>query len=77
MRKFDVEAARQRMQDYMDRNKDRIEKMFSKESIDEWAKIEEDIACKKCGRVIYCGNLDALCSDSECELKLRKVNHGN
>ncbi len=27
-----------------------------------------DIACKKCGREIYCG-VNSLCSDPECELK--------
>lgn len=70
MTKFDIAAARQRMQDYIDRNKEHFEKLFSKESLEEWSKIEDDIACKKCGRVIYCG-ADSLCSDPECELKTR------
>ena len=69
-RNVNLKAARQRMQDYMERNKDRFEKMFSKENIAKLAKIEEDIACKKCGRIIYCG-ADSLCSDPDCELKTR------
>lgn len=35
----------------------------------DWSNIEfPDIACKKCGREIYCG-VNTLCADPECEKK--------
>jgi len=40
---------------------------FSRKTDDEY----ENIRCKKCGRVIFCGDLNMLCKDPECELKLR------
>jgi ribosomal protein L37E len=41
---------------------------FTEEQIKKWSEIEDAAACKKCGRVIYCG-ASKLCSDPECGLK--------
>lgn len=59
---IDLEKARARMRAYLDRNP------ITTDMIEAWAKIEDDAACKKCGRVIYCG-VSTLCSDPECGLK--------
>jgi len=44
---------------------------FTHTMIQAMADAEEAAACKKCGRVIFCG-AKTLCSDTECELQHRK-----
>lgn len=45
------------------------ERLVRERPICDWTDIEfPDIACKKCGREIYCG-VNALCADPECEKK--------
>ena len=41
---------------------------FTKEQIESLSKAEDEAACKKCGRVIFCG-ANKLCEDTECGLK--------
>lgn len=59
---IDLAEAKARMRAYMDRNP------ITREMIDVWAEAEDSAACKKCGRVIYCG-VSTLCRDPECGLK--------
>ena len=59
---IDLEEARARARAILDKNP------ITQAQIDLWAKAEEDAACKKCGRVIYCG-VSTLCRDPECGLK--------
>jgi hypothetical protein len=58
-----VEAARQRMEAYFRNNPIN----FAAFDID-----ESELACKTCGRVIYCGDLNKMCSEPDCELKQRR-----
>ncbi len=62
-----MEEAKARLTEYLKRNP------LTKEQLDMWAKAEEEAACKKCGRVIYCGDLDKMCGDPECGLKQERM----
>lgn len=64
-RDMSPEAVRQRLETYMKNNPINL-KAF--EDFD-----ESEIACKKCGRVIYCGDLNKMCGDADCELKQRRM----
>lgn len=59
---IDLEAARARMRAYLEKNPITPERLKMLEEA------EDDAACKKCGRVIYCG-VSTLCRDPECGLK--------
>ena len=58
-----MKTIRDRMVEYLKRNP------LTKEQLELWASAEDDATCKKCGRVIFCGDLDKMCGDPECSLK--------
>ncbi len=60
------EEAKARMIEYMKKNP------ITKEQLDMWADAEEKARCKKCNRVIFCGDLDKMCGDPDCGLKKRE-----
>lgn len=56
------------MKTQSEKAKEIAERLAKARPID-WFNIEfPDIACKKCGREIYCG-VNALCADPACEKK--------
>lgn len=61
-RDVSLEAVRQRMETHL--------KTINWDALKDFD--ESDIACKKCGRVIYCGDLNKMCGDPDCELKQRR-----
>jgi hypothetical protein len=59
---IDIEEARARARAILDKN------WLTPEKVKAAAEAEDAAACKKCGRVIYCG-VGILCRDPECGLK--------
>lgn len=59
---MDYEAAKARLKKYLEQNP------ITPEMLKAWEEAEDSAACKKCGRVIYCG-VNTLCKDPECGLK--------
>lgn len=60
-----IEEAKRRMEEYIRKNP------ITKEHLAMWAEAEEKARCEKCGRVIFCGDLDKMCDDTDCDLKNR------
>lgn len=60
------EEAKLRMEEYFKKNP------ITKEQIAMWAEAEEKARCSKCGRMIFCGDLDKMCGDPECGLKQKE-----
>lgn len=60
------EEAKRRMQEYFRKNP------ITKEQLAIWAEAEEKAKCSKCGRVIFCGDLNKMCGDPDCGLKKRE-----
>lgn len=60
------EEAKRRMEEYFRKNP------ITKAQLAAWAEAEEKARCGKCGRMIFCGDLDKMCGDPECGLKKKE-----
>lgn len=61
-----IEEAKRRMEEYFRKNP------INKAQLDAWAEAEEKARCSKCGRMIFCGDLDKMCGDPDCGLKKKE-----